>query len=100
MFHVSVLLYNLSSIVEEAKDDRELLDNYRKYFRSLTGEQRAELFEKIITLPPELLLSLKLEYTPRVPKVYASLYTIPEDQSYRAFVLYKNDTDNPPTYQG
>lgn len=95
--NVSLLLYNLSELADVI-DDRKLIDGYRDYFRGIPGIQRAALFEKLVSLSPELLAKLKLEYTPRVPKVFASLYIIPEDPINRTFVLYKNDTTVPPSY--
>lgn len=97
MFSVSLMRYNLIDLIDE-NDDNKFIGRYREYFKRLGDVKLAEVFERLSQLPPKELVKLRLEYTPRVPRTYASIYVLTRNPEFKTYIVYKNDSYNPPIY--
>lgn len=98
MFNVSLFLYNISDIVEET-EDRGLYLVFRSCFKELDNTRRGIMFEALSKLSKEKLALMKLEFQPKTPRYYATLFTLPKDPKFRTFIIFKDETDrSQPSY--
>lgn len=97
MINVSILKYEMEDFIDE-RDDEKFIRSYRNYIRGLSQDKLRNLFEGFAVLPRETLARLRVEYNPKTEKHHASIYLITRNPQESTYVLYKNDSVNPPLY--
>lgn len=89
--------YNLGDFIDTLNDEL-FIKEYRSYFRGLSNDRKADLFEQLVLTPKDQLARIRLEYAPKTTTHHASFYVIPTNPINRVYVIYKVPTSNPVAY--